>query len=133
MNNWVDFASYTIPEGRNEPIIFPNPLIASYVAVTVIPYKKNRWRKAGDLTQQFKGGVESPAFFVPFNRRTAYEMDRNFGDYWLIFTPVFYHKGFEIRVWRIFPDINKPKPDCGDLLDRLSDIPFSSLNPESWL
>lgn len=100
-SSWNAIATYTIPQGRNNPIVFPKLLSASYVAVRVTPYKKNKWRKSGDLNQQFQGQILSPDFFVGWNDQTSYKMDTGLGDYSIIFTPVPYHKGFVIQLWEL--------------------------------
>jgi hypothetical protein len=98
--SWVAVSQFNIGQGRTDAILIPFLLSASHVAIKVTDVKRRKWRKAGDLWQEFDGGVMGRNIFVPFSKQIACEMQTALGDYRLRFQPVAHHQGLFVEVWR---------------------------------
>lgn len=106
---WVAVTQFNIGQGRTDAILIPSLLSASHVAIKVSDVKRRKWRKAGDLWQQFNGGAVGQNIFVPFSKQVALEMQTSLGDYYLRFQPVSYHQGMFIEIWQ-WVSISKKVP-----------------------
>jgi hypothetical protein len=95
---WVSVSAFNIGIGRIDPILIPSPLSSSHVAVKVTDVKRRKWRKAGDLWQQFAGGVRGVSNFVGFGEQLKFDMQTDLGIYYLRFQPVAYHQGLFVEV-----------------------------------
>ena len=105
MLRWVPVTQFSVGEGRNDAILLPFLLSSTHIAIKVQDLKGRNWKKAGDLWQQFTGGVKGQNIFVPFKQQLAVEMNTALGDYYLRFQPVLYHKGLFVEVWRLVESI----------------------------
>lgn len=97
---WIPVTQFSVGQGRIDAILIPVLLSSPHVAIKVIDIKRRKWRKAGDLFQQFTGGIRGQSLFVPFSEQRAFDMQTVFGDYYLRFQPVSYHQGLFVQVWR---------------------------------
>lgn len=112
---WLPVNQFAVGEGRIDAILIPSLLSSPHVAIKVTDVKRRKWRKAGDLFQQFTGGVRGQDIFVPFSEQRALDMQTTFGDYYLRFQPVSYHQGLLVELWQwvlntysLFSDIDIP-------------------------
>lgn len=97
---WISVTSFNVGANRIDAILLPFLLDSSHVAIKVRHLVPNKWRKSGDLWQQFTGGVRGESQFVGFNEQMAIAMDNALGKYYLRFQPVAYHKGLFVEIWR---------------------------------
>jgi hypothetical protein len=97
---WISVFHFNIGAKRTDAILIPFLLDASHIAIKVRQPALNKWVKAGDLWQQFTGGVKGVSQFVRFDEQTAIAMDNSLGKYYLRFQPVPYHKGLSVQIWR---------------------------------
>ena len=98
--SWVAVTQFNIGQGRTDAILIPFLLSSSHVAIKVTDTKRRKWRKSGDLLQQFEGDIRGRNIFVPFSQQTAIDMQTAFGDYYLRFRPVSYHQGLFVEIWK---------------------------------
>lgn len=98
---WLAVTQFNIGQGRTDAILIPFLLSSSHVAIKVTDTKRRKWRKAGDLWQQFDGGVRGQNIFVPLSEQRAIEMQLALGDYYLRFKPVSYHQGLFVEIWKL--------------------------------
>jgi hypothetical protein len=97
---WVIVSSFNIGEGRSDDILIPHLLSSPHIAIKVSDVNRRKWRKAGDIWQEYTGGVRSISHFVPFSEQLAIAMETSLGEYCLRFQPVDYHKGLFVEVWQ---------------------------------
>lgn len=97
---WISVAQLNIGANRTDAILLPFLLDSSHIAIKIRHITPNKWRKSGDLWQQFTGGIFGQPQFVGFDQQTAIAMDNSLGKYYLRFQPVAYHKGLFLELWR---------------------------------
>ena len=97
---WISVSQFNIGANRTDAILLPHLLDSSHIAIKVRHITPTKWRKSGDLWQQFTGGVTGISQFVGFNQQVAIAMDNSLGKYYLRFQPVAYHKGLFLELWR---------------------------------
>ncbi len=100
MFDWIPVTQFSVGQNRTDAILIPFPLSSTHIAIKVQNLQGRNWQKAGDLWQQFTGGVKGQNIFVPFKQQLAVSMDTALGDYYLRFQPVSYHKGLFVEVWK---------------------------------
>jgi hypothetical protein len=109
--SWVSVTSFNIGVGRVDAILIPSLLSSAHIAIKVTDIKRHKWRKAGDLWQQFTGGVRGVKLFVGFDEQLNFDMQTDLGSYYLRFQPVVYHKGLFVEVWQWVPPPTSKKLD----------------------
>lgn len=97
---WASVIIFNIGVGRVDPILIPFLLSSTHISIKVLSVKPNRWAKAGDLFQQFTGGIKGADNFVPLRKPLAIAMDKSLGNYYLRFKPVEYHQGLQVEIWQ---------------------------------
>lgn len=97
---WASVIIFNIGVGRVDPILIPFLLSSTHISIKVLSVKPNRWAKAGDLFQQFTGGIKGADNFVPLRKPLAIAMDKSLGAYYLRFKPVEYHQGLQVEIWQ---------------------------------
>ncbi len=101
--SWVSVTSFNIGVGRFDAILIPSLLSSPHVAIKVTDIKRRKWRKSGDLWQEFTGGVKGVNRFVGFGEQIAFDMQTDLGSYYLRFKPVYYHQGLFVEIWQWVP------------------------------
>ncbi len=105
MTQWIPVTQFNVGESRIDAILIPILLSTSHIAIKITDIKRRKWRKAGDLWQQFSGGVRGQDIFIPFAEQRAIAMDTSLGSYYLRFQPVIYHQGLFVEVWQLATEI----------------------------
>jgi len=107
--SWASVIVFNIGVGRVDPILIPFLLSSTHISIRVLSLKLNRWVKAGDLFQQFTGGIKGADNFVPLRKPLAIAMNNSLGDYYLRFKPVEYHQGLQVEIWKWVEPITIPE------------------------
>ncbi len=109
--SWVGVTGFNIGVGRVDAILIPSLLASAHIAIKVTDIKRRKWRKSGNLWQQFTGGVKGISYFVGFGEQVNFDMQTDLGSYYLRFQPVAYHQGLFVEIWQWVPPPDSKKLD----------------------